>query len=69
MTRKLKFTDAELKNVLIDANINLLSTIRNELAGAVADPATPTDAYRDFKFSIELLDSNIDALNGAKEAD
>ena len=69
MTRKLKFTDAELKNVLIDANINLLSTIRNELADAIADPATPTDAYREFKFTIDLLEKNIDALNAAKEAE
>lgn len=67
MPRNLKFTDAELKNVIIDANVHLLGAIRNELADAAADPSTPTDAYREFKFSIELLDKNIAALNDVKE--
>ena len=69
MTRKLKFTDAELRNVIIDANVNLLRTITGELADAVDDPNTPTDAYREFKFTIDLLEKNIDALNAAKEAE
>lgn len=67
MNRKLKFTDAELRNVIIDANISLLTAISNELADAVADPDTPSDIYREFKFTVELLDKNIEALNDARE--
>lgn len=69
MTRKLKFTDAELRNVLIDSNINILNSIKNELGDAINDPDTPTSALGEFKFTTGLLDNVIGGLNDAKGPD
>ena len=67
MTRKHKFTDTELKNLLIDAQINTLASMKTGLLDGLKADNAPRSVRREVEFTIDVLDKNIASFSALKE--